>query len=82
VLKWMPNTTSLDFHRDDDKSIMNSGYIMPTVQDIKALRNLCPELECFGVDIRQSGFLAKWDMEIIGELCRFKKPLVLSLHVR
>jgi hypothetical protein len=64
-----------------DLGSSNPYLFAPNVIDIRRIRALYPELEKLGLDIALQGPYAEWPFEVLTELARFGKPLVLMMYL-
>jgi hypothetical protein len=53
----------------------------PTAIDIRRIRALYPNLEKISIDVALQGSYAEWPFEVLTELARFEKPIVLMLYL-
>lgn len=83
VLRWTPNLKSIVVGRDYhvSASYLPPGFNLPTLQQIKDMRRLCPDLEEILIEVGIAGSTTKWPLDAIDELCRFEKLTYLNLFV-
>lgn len=82
ILKHLPDLKFLDIARFRYDSVCPGPILdVSNTSDITGIRDLCPNLETFRLDVALTGPYAEWPYDVLTELAHFKKSLILSLFL-